>query len=332
MNQRQLLIVIAWMSFLMMSCVPSARHSGLRGSIRAESGDFIIYSPAKSETMADIARAFYGEPDKTWIIEDAAGDLGLDVRESLVVPLKPRHLGGLYNDGYQGVPILCYHQFGTGSSSSMNIPAPLFEKQMRYLKKNGYRVISPEELLGFLEYRRQIPKKSVMISVDDGYHSFYDVAYPVLKKYGFTAVLFIYTDYVGISGKALSWDELRELKSNGFIIGSHSVSHSDLTRAKPGETPGQSQERILDEIHRSKQILDKELNQNTWCFSFPFGRSDPEVVTLVKDAGYKLAFSVERGTNPFFSDPHVLRRDMVLKRDMKTFVSRLKTFNPVSLR
>jgi len=74
-------------------------------------------------------------------------------------------------------------------------PTSVFDQQMRYLKDNHYRVISLNELLDFLNYRHAIPKRSVLITIDDGYRSAYDIAYPILKKYGFKATLFIYTDF-----------------------------------------------------------------------------------------------------------------------------------------
>ena len=214
----------------------------------------------------------------------------------------------------------------------MNIPAHVFRQQMKYLKDNGYRVISPAELLDFLEYRRQIPKKAVMITIDDGYKSVYDVALPIFEAFGFTATVFVYTDYVGISKKALSWEDLAVLKSKGFTIGSHSVAHSNLIAKEEGETDEAFLNRRKKEIFLSKQIIDKKLNQNTLFFSFPYGKYDSQTIKMADQAGYKLAVTVDRGGNPFFSNPLALRRDMILKKDMASFVSRLKIFNNVSLK
>ena len=314
------------------SCGVRQEYPGLAGTMAGRSGEFALYSPAQGETAEDVARLFYGSAGQAWRIEDAGQDLGRTGNEALIVPLRERRMGGLYPDGYQGVPILCYHQFGTGSGSTMVMPPGDFDRQMGYLKNHGYRVISPAELQGFLEFRHQIPRKAVIISVDDGYRSFLEEAYPIMKKYGFTATLFVYTDYIGVSSKALSWDDLRFLKAQGFTIGSHSVAHSDLTRLKEGESPEDLTRRLWRDIKVSKEIIDRELGQDTACFSFPFGRSNPGVVGMVREAGYRLAFSVDRGSNPFFADPLDLCRDMILKRDLKTFISRLKTFNPVVLR
>ena len=83
------------------------------------------------------------------------------------------NIGGISNHGLQTVPILCYHRFGNGCNSPLCVSAELFDHQMRYLRNHGYRVISPEQLLNFLSYRQAIPKKAVMITIDDGYRSVY---------------------------------------------------------------------------------------------------------------------------------------------------------------
>jgi peptidoglycan/xylan/chitin deacetylase (PgdA/CDA1 family) len=203
---------------------------------------------------------------------------------------------------------------------------------MNYLKTNGFRVITPEDLLAFLEYRAPLPKKAVMITIDDGYRSVYDVAYPILKKYGFTATVFVYTNYVGISHKAITWNQLRDMKANGFTIGSHTIAHSDLTKQSEDEDVAAYLDRLRREITRSKYIIDRKLNQDTMFFSYPFGRANGTAIKMCHDAGYRLAVTVNRGGNPFFANPFMLRRDQVLKRDMATFIKRLKTFHSITLR
>ncbi len=325
------LLLICSILCLILGCVPSDR-AGQGRSYRSLSGDYIIYRFSKDDTLPAIAKAFLGQEEKAWLIEDANEKSRFKANDPVVIPLKENRIGGLYENGYQGVPILCYHQFGDGRESSMVMPTDIFEKQMRYLKENGYRVISPEELMDFLAFRKRIPKKAVLISIDDGFRSVYEIAFPILKKYGFTATLFIYTDYIGVSNKALTWDQLREMKGSGFSIGSHSVSHSDLTKKMADETDAAYYKRVKKELVLSKKILDKELSQETRFFSFPYGQSDETLMKMAKDADYSIAVTVNRGSNAFFSNPLDLNRDMVLNRDMETFVSRLITFNPVSLR
>lgn len=109
------------------------------------------------------------------------------------------------------------------------------------------------------------------------------------------------------------------------------MSHCDLTRQNKGEDTEAYMSRIEKELGMSKQIIDKKLNQNTVFLAFPYGRYDQRVLDMCKRLGYKIAVSVKRGSNPFFADPLALRRNQILKRDIKSFISRLKTFNKLSL-
>ena len=171
-----------------------------------------------------------------------------------------------------------------------------------------------------------------MITVDDGYRSFYNIAYPILKRYGFTATMFVYTNFVGVSSKAITWDQLREMKANGFTIGSHTIAHSDLTKQDESETEKAYMERLRHEILDSKKIIDRKLKQDTFFFAYPFGRANQAAMIMAHQAGYKLAVTVNRGGNAFFANRYLLRRDQILKRDLQSFKSRLKTIHPLSLR
>ncbi|MFO7883620.1 MAG: polysaccharide deacetylase family protein [Desulfobacteraceae bacterium] len=247
----------------------------------------------------------------------------------IIIPVKEKHLGGIYLSGYQTIPVLCYHKFNEKDDSKLNISKQAFEEQIKYLKDNEFRSITLKALLDFFEYKKEIPEKSVLITIDDGFKSGYDVACQILLKYGFKAVFFIYTDYVGVSGKAMTWENLRELKKNGFEIGSHTLSHCDLTEQFQGESEEAYQKRIKREIWMSKKIIDKKLNQNTVSFSFPYGKSNPEVVDYVRSAGYKMGFTVTQGSNPFFSDTFTLKRYMILNSNKESFISKLRVFQPL---
>jgi peptidoglycan/xylan/chitin deacetylase (PgdA/CDA1 family) len=296
------------------------------------SKDFIIYELPAAATPAELAQRFLGDRTKSWQIVESNPSAGFNSGDLIVIPLNHFDRGGLHRDGIQTIPILTYHRFSNDCSSPLCVRRSLFDDQMRYLKENGFHAISPEQLLAFLDYKAGLPKKSVLITMDDGYRSAYEIAYPILKKYGFTATLFIYTNFVGVSKMAITWDQLKELKANGFTIGSHTIKHSDLTMREDGESDADWKARIEMELHGSKQILDKKLNQDTIVLAYPYGKYDKRSITTARKAGYKLAMSVQRGGNPFFADPLYLRRDQILRKDMQTFISRLNTFKPMSLK
>jgi peptidoglycan/xylan/chitin deacetylase (PgdA/CDA1 family) len=286
----------------------------------------------ENETPAELAEKFLGARKKSWMIEEANAGADFSRGNTTIIPLKENNKGGLSAAGFQTIPILTYHRFTEDCNSPLCVPKRLFKLQMRYLKENGYRVITPEELLAFLEYRNGLPKKSVLITMDDGYRSAYDVAYPILKEYGFTATLCIYTSFVGVSKIAITWDQLREMKANGFTIGSHTIYHSDLTRPQEEETEPEFIARMEEEIQGSKKIIDKKLGQDTYILAYPYGHYDQRSINVARQAGYRIAMSVRRGGNPFFANPLSLRRDQIFEGDIQTFLSRLKTFNNLSLK
>jgi peptidoglycan/xylan/chitin deacetylase (PgdA/CDA1 family) len=296
------------------------------------SKDYIVYQLTGSQSPAELAEKFLGDPQHAWIIKEANPDIRFRRGNAVVIPLKDRNLGGLSADGFQTIPILTYHRFAEECSSPLCMPSSTFERQMRYLKENGYHVITAEELSAFLEYRRGLPQKSVLITMDDGYRSVYNIAYPILQKYGYKATLFVYTSFVGVSKMAITWKHLKEMKANGFTVGSHTINHSDLTQAKEGESEQAHLARVKEELYGSKKIIDRKLGQDTHFLAYPFGFYDQRSIQIAQQAGYKYAMSVKRGGNPFFANPLTLRRDQILEKDMKTFISRLKTFKPLTLK
>lgn len=297
-----------------------------------QSEEYIIYRVQGEKTPVALAERFLGDTRKSWVIEDANEGIPFEKGQLVVIPLKEENKGGLTADGYQVVPVICYHHFAERCKSSICMPASIFDQQMRYLKDNGYRVINLAELLGFLRYRHALPKRSVVITLDNGYRSAYDIAYPILKKYGFTAALLIYTDFVETSTSAITWDQLREMNTDGFEVGSQTLSHCDLTKKKEGEDEKAYIERIKRELLVSKQIIDKELEQDTIYVVFPYGHYNQRVLNICDEVGYEMAFSTKRGGNPFFADSLDLRREQIVKRDMDTFIDRLKTFQELSLK
>jgi peptidoglycan/xylan/chitin deacetylase (PgdA/CDA1 family) len=325
-------VLIGITSLVFCSCAPTRTTTQPINANVFRSEDYVVYQLKDNETAAELAAKFLGGQTKSWIIEEA--NLGTRFRNgnAVVIPLKEKNKGGLSADGFQTIPILTYHRFAENCSSPLCMPKKTFERQMQYLKENGYHVIIAEDLGAFLEYRRGLPQKSVLITMDDGYRSVYDIAYPILNKYGFKATLFIYTSFVGVSKMAITWDQLKEMQANGFTIGSHTLYHSDLTNPKEGESEQEHIARIKEELNGSKKIIDQKLDQNTYFLAYPFGYYDQRSIQMAKAAGYKLAMSVKRGGNPFFANPWTLRRDQILEKDLQAFISRLKTFNHLSLK
>ena len=187
-------------------------------------------SPSAGDTPATLAARYLGAADRAWMIEDYTGQQAFSPGQEVVIPRRPWNPSGVTPGGYQIVPILTYHNLGEQAKGRLVLAAASFREQMQYLKTNGYRVVSLADFIEFTRLGRQLPQRAVVLTFDDGYRSFKDYAYPVLKELGFTATLFIYTDWVGAGRGSLSWNDLRELTAAGFDIAG---PHQDPRRPAP---------------------------------------------------------------------------------------------------
>ncbi|MFH1335707.1 MAG: polysaccharide deacetylase family protein [Candidatus Zixiibacteriota bacterium] len=191
------------------------------------------------------------------------------------------------------VPVLAYHQISNAFSWSITRQTKnQFERCIRFLYDEGYTAISPSVTFD-PDYNRD--DKSVMLTFDDGYEDFYLNAFPVLKKYGFTACVFIITGYIGkqsewdynwgrFKKRHLNWDEIKDLSMAGFEIGSHTVNHPDLTNIP--------RQYLNYELRVSKETLEDKLGKRVDVLSYPFGRYNHLVKDEAERAGYKRAFTL----------------------------------------
>jgi hypothetical protein len=212
-----------------------------------QSEDFIVTFAQPGDTPETLAERYLGGADKAWMIEDYTGLRAFATGQEVVIPRRPWNPAGVTPGGYQIVPVLTYHNLGEQAKGRLVLAAASFREQMRYLKTNGYRVVSLGEFTEFIRLDRQLPQRAVVLTFDDGYRAFKDHAYPVLRELGFTATLFIYTDWVGAGRGALAWADLRELAAAGMDIQAHSKTHADLRRAA-GETEAQYARRMHAEL------------------------------------------------------------------------------------
>ena len=245
-------------------------------AVIGESEDFIVVVATRDgETAEALARTHLGDAAKSWMVEDFNGAREFKAGQRVVIPKRAWNVAGVEPTGYQLVPILVYHNLGPQSKGRLVLGAETFAEQMRYLKRGGYHVISLADFVEWLQLKRQLPKKSVVLTFDDGYHSFREHAYPVLKKLGFPATLFVYTDYVGAGRNALTWEELKTLAADGFDVQAHSKTHGDLRRAQ-GETDAQYTRRMIAELAEPPRLFQRQLGRGVQFLAYPYGRVDDE--------------------------------------------------------
>lgn len=209
-------------------------------------------------------------------------------------------------------PVLLYHKVTPrfDLSGTWTTPAQ-FEAHLRSLKGRGFRAMTLSEFHRLLEAGSPFPEKRVVITFDDAYETVLRYAFPLLREYGFTATIFAVTGFIGctnvwdvgvpgLRSRHLGWDELAEMAAGGCSIGSHTVTHIDLTKAPA--------DRVRTELVGSKHVLEERLGVRVDFLSYPFGRYDDRTIRLAREAGYRGAVSsYPRGKN-WRDDPFALRR------------------------
>jgi peptidoglycan/xylan/chitin deacetylase (PgdA/CDA1 family) len=193
------------------------------------------------------------------------------------------------------LPILMYHQVAEGGAPARarwRVTPSRFEDQLRYLREAGFYSVGLSTWRSAMGHRRPLPGRAVMITFDDGFLDFGSQAWPLLREYGFSAVLFVVSERVGQSNdwdppvsagdRLLDWEQLRRLCRDGLEIGSHSATHPRL-RSLPVED-------VAREAAKSRATLQRELGQPVTAFAYPFGDHDPAIRHLVGACGYDQGF------------------------------------------
>ena len=214
------------------------------------------------------------------------------------------------------VPILLYHHIGFSLKDEQvyYVPPEAFDQQMNLLYQWGYKTISVELLIRAINQGAELPPKPILLTFDDGSETAYSTALPIMQRYGFTGVSYIVYNYVGIT-HYLDADQIRSLHGAGWEIGSHGLSHIDLT-TRP--------DRQEDEIVQSRRQLESLLGIPIFSFAYPFGAYNGDSLHYVHFAGYTAAMglgneSVQGNKNLFY----LYRLAVRGTDDMRTFASRL---------
>jgi len=188
------------------------------------------------------------------------------------------------------VMILCYHRFEDRPHDSLAIAPAEFRAQMQALKDGGIAVIPMKDFLAWRQGEKSIPPRSCIIIIADGYVSGYSVAWPILKQYGYPCTMLIYTNYVNVGGKSISWAQLEEMRDAGVDIGSLTVSHHDLRHAPKGQDYTAW---LHNELYTSKGILEDKLGIKVTGLALPYGTYNETVRKVASEAGYQAIFTLD---------------------------------------
>lgn len=291
-----------------------------------ESREFIVTVAKAGDTPESLATRHLGDPKKHWMIEDYMGIRALSAGQEVVIPKHEWNPVGVYPWGYQLVPILVYHNISAQEKGRLSIAAKNFDAQIKQLHADGFHALSLADFMAFTAGRQQLPRRSVLLTFDDGYKAFVQYARPILKDYAFGATLFVYTDFIG-AGSGLSWQELRTLSEQGYDVQAHSKSHDNLRR-KEGESEAAYARRMETELAFPLTLFKKNLPRPVEALAYPFGEQDDELIPLVAKYGYSVAFTVRRQSNAAFVSPlKISRAQIYAEMTTKDFTKNLVVFH-----
>jgi len=248
------------------------------------------------------------------------------------------------------VPVLMYHHVNRHKGDMVTITPEIFEGQMEYLYRAGYRTLKVEELVSYINGELTLTQKAVVVTFDDGWLDNYMYAFPALKKYKINATVFLITNRVenaslqnselqtlnskltiptheksksliekGEAHKVvLNWKVIKEMSNSGIIeFYSHTKSHAKCN--------GLSENELLKELGESKKIIEEKLNSPCPYLCWPYGKYNGLALTAAKEVGYKAIFTTNYGVADAGSDPFAINR-IIVKDSTAWFKKRMAIY------
>jgi peptidoglycan/xylan/chitin deacetylase (PgdA/CDA1 family) len=217
-------------------------------------------------------------------------------------------------DSMKAIPVLMYHQVcedGTFEPSEFIVSASTFRRQLQYMADHGFTTPHIADILG---RKNGIGDKPVILTFDDGYLNNYQVAFPLLQQFGFSALISLVADPAlrtnawdaskGIpSAELMEPCHIREMAEYGIEFASHTYRHRSL--------PHLSEEELTTELTKSKEVIEDILGKRVEALVYPYGDVDKRVKKAVRQTGYDCAFATHSGPLDFYSDLYEIRRMLI---------------------
>jgi peptidoglycan/xylan/chitin deacetylase (PgdA/CDA1 family) len=218
----------------------------------------------------------------------------------------------------QEVPVLVYHDVVSTAVPEPGrfdqVPMESFKQQMKYLHDNGYKTITIDELVSFVQ-GGSVPEKAILLNFDDGWKSIPAII-PLLKQYHFKASFFIFPGGIG-QADYMTWDDIRAIaRDPDFQIEAHSMTHpwaptSNLLTWVEGKTAGKGPPDADYELRESKRVLENILNRKIDYFAWPSGYYNGKLVGMAEQAGYQGLLTIHDGPNTRGDSPFAIKRTMI---------------------
>lgn len=216
-----------------------------------------------------------------------------------------------------GLISLMYHRFEENKYPSTNIKIADFKSHLEILRKSNIKFINPKDFEKEINDNKK--QRKILLTIDDGFLSFYNNAWPLLKKNKIPFILFVSTREVG-AFNYMSWDQIKEISREDFVeIGNHSHTHEYLV--------DETDEIIEADIKKSINIFKEKLGKNSEFFSYPFGEYSENFKNIIKKLGFKYAFGQHSGVIDETKNFYELPRFPINEKygELKRFTSLTKT-------
>ncbi|MCZ4281297.1 polysaccharide deacetylase family protein [Kiloniella laminariae] len=208
----------------------------------------------------------------------------------LISPGKNASAQAVETEQLNGAVIIMYHRFDQAAYPTTNIPLELLRSHIQLLKSGPYTVLSLSEITDALKEGRQLPDRTIGITVDDAFASFYNTGWKEFQKAGLPVTVFVSTEPVEQNQPDyMSWTELREIIADPLIsIGNHAHQHQHMADLTPEEQKAS--------IDQANELFRRALGKQPDIFSYPYGEVSSSLVQVVKESGFKAAFGQHSGT------------------------------------
>ncbi len=234
---------------------------------------------------------------------------------------RPVEAPALPDDGVR-VSVLGFHDFSeTAPETAMRTRTSKFRKQMEVIRQLGIPVISMADFITWKKGEKEVPQKSILLTFDDGWKSFYTDAYPILKELNFPFTMYLYKDYVDGGGRALTTAMIQEMVAHGASIGSHSVNHPYPIAVKNARKKGipAYDAYLRMQMGDSKVFLESKFPVKVTTYAYPGGFYTEEMLKLGDELGYQYMFTVIPGKVTRSSPNETLPRNIILGNYDKGF-------------
>jgi peptidoglycan/xylan/chitin deacetylase (PgdA/CDA1 family) len=208
------------------------------------------------------------------------------------------------------IAVLVWHDVVTPKEVWFDTEVATFRTQLEAIRRGGFRVVSLEALRAHLEHGAKLPPKALVLTFDDNGHGLYDNAFPLLRRYGLPATLFVHSNFVGTTTtkRHNTWEQLREMERDGLI------GVQSLTANHPPDLRALTDKAVVHELQLSKFSLEHRLGKPVYALVYPEDNYDERLARLAAANGYALGFSEDWGNAGASENLLMVHRYSILTR------------------